>query len=319
MKKYGKKGRALVVGSAAVDILFGVYGTIRERIVHTNGKLGKQNLMFTAAGKQQHYGGTGANIAYGLGILGAKPILFASAGQDFEHGFREHLVKHGVDERVYIEKNDWTATFYGMSDEAKEQIGVWQPNAHAKLGAISIVEKLGKENLKDVAVAIFSGAPSVVYRHLKDVRGTLGKRVFIIFDPGKMMSSPEDKLCLTQGLRLSDIFIVNDTELHQAESILGFSKEKIFALGVKAIIETKGAEGSTIHEKGKTTHIKAFKPKRVVETTGAGDAYRAGLIYGLLKGEDLTEACRIGSYMGAKNVETLGGQAYRVNLKDLKQ
>lgn len=307
------KRRALVVGSVAFDVLFGVHGTIRDRIVLKNGKLGRQNLMFTAGAKERRFGGTGANIAYGLGILGAKPILFASVGQDFKHEFKSHLENHGVITHVHEEKNDWTATFYGMSDEAKEQIGVWQPNAHLKLGEIPIVKKLGKEVLADVAVAIFTGAPSVIYRHMQDVRKISGKNVRIIFDPGKMMTTPEDEKRLKDGLALADIFIVNDVELHQAEKLLKRSTAGILKLGPKAIIETKGADGSVIYEAGKTIHILARKPKRVVETTGAGDAYRAGLIYGLLEGLDLAGACRIGSYLGSKNVETLGGQAYTVS------
>src|SRR3989338_5304262 len=149
------KKKALVVGSVAFDILFAVHGTIRDRIVVKKGKLGPQNLMFTAGMKERRFGGTGANIAYGLGLLGAEPILFASVGQDFKHVFKGHLEGLGVAAHVHEEENDWTATFYGMSDEIKEQIGIWQPNAHLKLGHISIEEKLGKKTLADVAVAIF--------------------------------------------------------------------------------------------------------------------------------------------------------------------
>ncbi len=305
------RNRALVVGSVAFDVLFDVHGTIHDRIVIKKGKLGKQNLMFTARDKNERYGGVGANIAYGLGLLGAKPILFASAGKDFKHGFEKHLRKYGVDARVHVEKDAWTAVFYGMSDESREQIGVWQSNAHDMLGKISIVEKLGAKNLKDVTVAIFSGAPATNYNHIKAVRKLLGKHVRIILDPGKMILSG-DKTVLKDCLRLSNIFIVNDTELHQTQTLLGCSADGIVRLGPSDVIETKGGEGSIIHESGKTTRVSAFKPKRVVETTGAGDAYRAGLMYGLLQGLDLPAACRIGSYLGAKNVETRGGQMYRV-------
>ena len=276
--------RALVVGSVAFDVLFGVHGTIRDRIVLKNGKLGRQNLMFTAGAKERRFGGTGANIAYGLGLLGAEPILFASAGDDFKHEFEGHLKKSGVMSHVHVEKNAWTATFYGMSDAVNEQIGVWQPNAHLTLQNISITEKLGRKVLNDVSVAIFSGAPSINLRHMKDVRKILGEKVCIIFDPGKMISSPEDVRCVKEGLALTDVFTLNDVELHQAEKLLKRSASGILKLGPKAIIETKGEDGSVIHEKGKTTSIPARKAKRVVETTGAGDAYRAGLMYGLLEG-----------------------------------
>lgn len=112
--------RALVVGSAAFDVIFDIHGKIKDTIVVDGGKPGRQNLMFTAKVKKQHYGGAGANIAYGLGLLGANPILFAAVGQDFKPDFHTHLKARGVDLRVHIEKKNWTATFYGMSDEARE-------------------------------------------------------------------------------------------------------------------------------------------------------------------------------------------------------
>lgn len=309
--------RALVVGSIAYDVIFDIHGKIKDSIAIENGQAGKQNLMFTAKVKQQHYGGAGANIAYGLGLLGVKPILFSSVGKDFKPDFHKHLKSHGVDVRVHIEKKNWTATFYGMSDDAREQIGVWQPNAHDMLDAISITETLDKKTLKNVSVALFHGKPSIPLKHMRDVRKLLGKNVTIIFDPGQNMAL-YDRDTFEKCLSFSDIFIANDLELRQAIALLRRTKEEIFTLGPRAIIETKGEDGSILYEKEKTTVIPARKPVRVVETTGAGDAYRAGLMYGLLEGLDLAGACRIGSFLGSKNVETLGGQAYTVNNKELK-
>jgi len=309
--------RALVVGSVAFDVIFDIHGQIKNNIVIEGGKAGRQNLMFTAKVKQQHYGGAGANIAYGLGLLGVKPILFASVGKDFKPDFHKHLRKNGVDVRVHTEKKNWTAAFYGMSDEAREQIGVWQPNAHDLLESISITDTLDKKTLKSVGVALFHGKPSIPLRHMTDIRKILGKNVTIIFDPGQNMAL-YDKETFEKCLALADIFISNDVELGQALAILKCSRDEMFNFGIKAIIETKGEDGSVIYEAGKKIVIPARKPKQVVETTGAGDAYRAGLIYGLLEGLDLAGACRIGSYLGSKNVETIGGQAYEVSSKEVK-
>lgn len=304
--------KALVIGSVAFDVIFDVHGQIKNNIVIENGKAGRQNLMFTAKAKQQHYGGAGANIAYGLGLLGVKPILFASAGKDFKPDFHKHLKANGVDVRVHIEKKNWTAVYYGMSDEAREQIGVWQPNAHELLDAVSIVEHLDKKTLKSVSVALVHGKPSIPLRHMKDLRKILGKNVTIIFDPGQNMAMygrDEFEKCLS----LADIFIANDVELGQALTILKCTRDEVFKFGIKAIVETKGEEGSAIYEVGKVIPIPARKPLRVMETTGAGDAYRAGLMYGLLLDLDLAGACRIGSYLGSKNVETFGGQMYSIS------
>jgi adenosine kinase len=204
-----------------------------------------------------------------------------------------------------------------MSDETKEQIGVWQPNAHENFDKLDIVRFLGRRHLKDISVAIFSGQPSVVIRHMKAVRKLLGKKVRTIFDPGQMIPF-YDKKTLAEGLKLSDIFIANDVETRHACQTLGCSVEEILKYGPSAVIETKGALGSVIFENGKNTIIKAVKPKQVIETTGAGDAFRAGLIYGIVNGLDLKESCRIGAVLGARNVETVGGQGYEIDPGDLK-
>ena len=312
--------KALVVGSVAFDMIFGIHGKIQDEIlVEKDGTLGRQNLMFTAKTREHFWGGTGGNIAYGLGLLNTNPLLFSLAGKDFDgSGFGPHLKAVSVDSRVVIDKKSWTAIFYGMSDELGQQIGVYQPNAYEGIDAIPLSKTLSKRDLASVGVAIFSaGTGKSIYRHMKELRGRLGKNVIIIFDPGQVISIFYDKKLLEATLKLADIFIGNEVECKQMQTILGYGHEKLLDRGLRAIIETKGETGSVIYEKGKTTSIPARKVSKVVEATGAGDAYRAGLIYGLLEGADLAAACRIGSYLGAKNVETRGGQAYMVSRKEL--
>ncbi len=311
--------RPLVVGSVAFDILFDVHGTIRERISITDGKLGKQNLMFTAQDKVMRHGGMGGNIAYGLGLLGARPILFGSVGKDFKNEYEAHLVRRGVEPGVHVEENAFTATYYGMSDTAKEQIGVWQPNAHDKLEVLSVEKHLGRKVLEEVSVAIVSGKPEITLRYMSEIRKILGKKVKIIFDPGQAVLF-YDKSKLKKCLKLADVVIVNDAECAALLKIADCSIDEILKkMGPGALIETKGGKGSVLYEKGfQQNSVPAVKPKRVVETTGAGDAYRAGLMYGMLNGLPLAQACQIGAILGAKNVETLGGQAYEINPNDLK-
>src|SRR3989344_6976365 len=107
--------RALVVGSVAFDLIFGIHAKIQDEIlVDKNGKLGRQNLMFSAKTREHFWGGTGGNISYGLGLLSKKPLLFSLAGQDFSgSGFEPRLKKAGVDSRVVVDTKGWTATFYG--------------------------------------------------------------------------------------------------------------------------------------------------------------------------------------------------------------
>lgn len=306
--------RPLVVGSVAFDLIFGIHGKIQDEIlVEKNGKLGRQNLMFTAKRREHFFGGTGGNIAYGLGLLKAKPILVSLAGQDFEgSGFGPHLKKAGVDSRVVADKRGYTAVFYGMSDELGQQIGVYQPNAYEKIDSLPLSQTLTPKDWESISVAIFSaGTGKSIYRHMKELREKCGKKVTVIFDPGQVISVFYDKALLEKTLALADIFVGNEVECKQLQSILGYGHDKLLAKGLSAVIETLGESGSVIYERDRTTRVKASKVKKVVEATGAGDAYRAGLIAKLLEGRTLKEACMFGSKIAALSVSFRGGQTYK--------
>ncbi|MSU56330.1 MAG: hypothetical protein EXS51_03425 [Candidatus Taylorbacteria bacterium] len=306
--------KPLAVGSIAFDLIFGIHGKIQDEIlVEKNGKLGRQNLMFTAKTKESFFGGTGGNISYGLGLLGKKPMLFSLAGKDFQGEFETHLTKSGVDSRVAVDVKGWTATFYGMSDELGQQIGVYQPNAYEKVHTIPLSKTITPKDFKDIGVAIFSaGTGMSILRHMKETREKCGKDVTIIFDPGQVISIFYDKKLLEETLALADIFIGNEVECKQLQTILGYSHDKLLAKGLSGVIETLGEKGSVIYEHGRITRIKAVKAKKVVEATGAGDAYRAGMIAKLLEGKSLKEACEFGSKIAALSVAYRGGQTYRL-------
>ncbi|MDO8620297.1 MAG: PfkB family carbohydrate kinase [bacterium] len=317
--------RALIVGSVAFDLIFGIHGKIQDEIlVEKDGKLGRQNLMFTAKSREHFFGGTGGNIAYGLGLLKQKPLLFSLAGQDFDlparnrtqaggSGFLSHLEKAGVDSRVVVDEKGWTATFYGMSDELGQQIGVYQPNAYEKVHTVPLSKTVLATDFKNIGVAIFSaGTGMSILRHMKETREKCGKDTLIIFDPGQVISIFYDKTLLEQTLALADIFIGNEVEIKQLQTILGYSIEKVLEKGMRAVIETLGEKGSVIYEDGKTTRVNAVKAKKVVEATGAGDAYRAGMIAQLLQGKNLKDACTFGAKIASLSVGSRGGQNYRI-------
>ncbi|MEK7208284.1 MAG: PfkB family carbohydrate kinase [Patescibacteria group bacterium] len=309
-------------------MIFGIHGKIQDEIlVERGGKLGRQNLMFTAKTREHFWGGTGANIAYGLGLLGKKPMLFSLAGSDFEGAFAGHLKKAGVDSRVVIAKHKYTASFYGMSDELGQQIGVYQPNAYEEIDTIPVSRTLAQKDLDNVGVAIFSaGTGKSIYRHTKETREKCGKSTLIIFDPGQVISIFYDKALLEKTLALADIFIGNEVECKQLETIFSYTHEKLLARGLRAVIETRGEKGSILYESPiipssadrhhlaqmRKTHIQVIKAKKVLETTGAGDAYRAGLIAKLLEGKTLKESCEFGAKIAARSVAFRGGQTYRL-------
>jgi len=310
--------RALVVGSVAFDIIFGIHGDIRKEILVKEGKVDKVSMMFTAKGKQRYFGGTGGNIAYGLGLLEEKPMLFSVAGKDFETEYGEHLKNKQIDLRIVIKKNGYTASYYGISDEEYQQIGIWQPDVYGdNIEEVSLSDSLSDEDFKQIKVAIFSPGTGISTRnHMVELRKKQDKAL-IIFDPSQVLSIFYDEILLKECLSVTDIFVGNETEVAQLKTVFGLTTGEILRMGLRAIIETKGEDGCIIYEKSGAKRIPSIKPRRLVETTGAGDAFRSGLIYGLLKDKTLKEACEIGVFMGAKNVEEYGGQMYQTNINEL--
>lgn len=275
-----KKGKILVVGPVVLD-------TIQ---------------------KKEFHGGTAGNMSYGLGILRTKPMLFSLAGSDFLDTYEKHLKKSGVDLRVHIDKKNKTARYYDVLEFSKNQIR-WFPNAYKNIDKISLNKTISKKDLKEVTFSIFSSTkPKSVIKHIENLKNHSLNAV-IIFDPGPSIFKFSKKE-LEKCVGLGDIFIVNENEYAQAEKILKQDPLKVF--NKKIIIKTLGEKGSVIFENGKTIKIKAIRPKKIVDTTGAGDAYRAGLIFGLWKGLSLVKACALGAKMAAKNIACLGCQRYEI-------
>lgn len=308
-----------------IDSLFELNGTIRNAVNFKDGKKGKQNLMFTAHEKEEYFGGTAGNIAYGLGLLGERPLVASVVGKDFDE-YKSHLKHMGAELRILMDEKGYTATFYGMSDEIKEQIGIFQPNAYDRhIESIPLSRLLKSKDWSETKIAIFAaGTAKSIVRHMKEfkakalpARTTLDIKgspcwPLVIFDPGQTLLATFTNKLLKEAVSLSDMIIVNDTEYDYLHNHFGFTLERIFKGKTRYVIETKGADGSVLHEKNKKTFVKALKVKKVVDPTGAGDAYRAGLISGMLAGKTLKESMRLGSRLGAECVKSEGGQTYRV-------
>ncbi|MEP7103755.1 MAG: carbohydrate kinase family protein [Candidatus Dojkabacteria bacterium] len=312
--------KALIVGSVVYDVIFAIHGNIKNELHIKEGEIQKISMMFTAKNKERYFGGTAGNIAYGLGLLGGNPILHGVVGDDFLHDYKDHLEKHNVELRLKVQKGAYTSTFYGISDEEYQQIGIFQPNVYYDfIENLKLEDTLKENDFNSIKYAIFSpGNGESTRNHMVELRNKLGKDVSIIFDPSQVLSILYKPDILKECLSHSDIFIGNDTEVNQLKTLFGYSIKDLLDLGLSYIIETRGADGSVVFSKDGEINVDAVKPTKVVETTGAGDAFRSGLLYGLLNNKTVEESCKIGAYMGARNVEEYGGQLYKINKKDLK-
>ncbi len=306
--------KALVVGSVAYDVVFEVYNIFRDEVVLEQNQLKGMSMMLTAKNKQIFFGGTGGNIAYGLGLLAAEPLLFSVVGGDFAADYQVHLENYGVELKLVDKPDEFTATFYAVSDQRKEQIGIFQPNTHGDyMDAIRLEDRLRKTDFAEIKVAIFAPGTGISMRnHMQQLRTAAGSAPVIIFDPSQVLSIFFTPELLKECLSMSNIFIGNETEIAQLQQLLEMPLSAIFDIGLGHIIETMGQEGSMIYTKKAKQHVKPHTANQFVEQTGAGDAYRAGFIKGLLDNKSIEECCDLGSFMGARNVETAGGQKYRL-------
>lgn len=278
-----KKAKILVCGSVVIDMISGV----------------------------KFYGGTAGNITYGLGQMKANPILFSLVGKDFEKDYGSHLKKFGVDLQTKTDKKNKTANFTYSIHEKGSINEIWEPNAYKNINKLSLIKTVDNKKLKDVTIAIFApGNPESTYNHLLEFKN-FAPNAMAIFDPGQMIYFYSKKQFI-DCMNLADILILNSIEYTKISKTLGTDLVKFFSNLNKTIIKTNGANGSEINKNNKVTKISSPRPKRVLDTMGAGDAYRAGMLYKLSQGKSIIEACRYGAKVASKNVEYIGCQSYKI-------
>ncbi len=305
--------KALCIGSVAFDIVMGVFPPLREEIPLDNGKITSLNLSLVSPKSPEfRRGGTGGNIAYGIGFLGAPAILFSSVGKDYPTMYINNLTSlpAPVESGVEVFNDEFTAHCYMITDPSKEQIIIWQPNAADHMEEISVEKSFTKEQLADVAVAIYSpGTALSTLKHMKEVK-KLNPDIINIFDPGQMVNTYTTPQ-FVEALKIADIIIINDAEVLKART-RGLFKESLHKdYPQLMLIETKGAEGGFYYlPDGSEWHVGVAPNSELLDPTGAGDSFRSGLIYAFLNGNSWVEAGRFGAAIAAACISSLGGQSY---------
>jgi adenosine kinase len=299
--------RALICGSLAYDTIM----VFRDRFAHhiLPDKIHMLNVSFLVPQMRREYGGCAGNIAYNLRLLGDPGVPMATVGSDFAP-YREWLERAGVPtDHVRVIDSELTAQAFITTDLDDNQITAFHPGAmqHSHANRVS--------DARDIAIGIVApdGREGMVEHAAQFAQ--LG--VPFIFDPGQglPMFGAED---LQRFISQARWVTVNEYEWQLVQQKSGWGVSELMQR-VEALIVTRGAEGSTIYTREGEIPIPAAPARQEVDPTGCGDAYRAGLIHGLLHGLDWPATGRIASLMGALKIESRGTQNHRFTPEEFAQ
>jgi len=286
----------LVTGSIAYDTIMVFPDRFKNHLLAD--QLHILNVCFLTPEMRREFGGTAGNIAYNLRLLGEQPLVMATVGEDIDPYLRR-FDGLGIGTRLFKRiPGEFTAQAFITTDLDDNQITAFHPGAMNRSHENAIGPGLG------ASVAIIG--PDGKEGMLQHARECARHGIPFLFDPGQglpMFSAAE----LGEFLRLADYVAVNDYEGKLLEEKTGRTLPDI-AADVKALVCTMGAKGSLIMAGGARHEIPSVRAERVVDPTGCGDAYRAGLLYGMARGWDWQSTGRLGSLLGALKVAQRGAQ-----------
>jgi adenosine kinase len=294
-----------ISGSLAYDRIMDFPGKFQDHILPE--KIHIINVSFTVNGMKEKFGGTAGNIAYNLALLGEKPMILATAGKDFafyEQWLRQHQLSLEGIRQIPAE---FTACAYITTDEADNQITGFNPGA-MKFPSLYKFNGLAPDN----TLAIIS--PGCIEDMRVYSRFFKEQKIPYIFDPGQSIPALSGK-DMVEMITGSQMVVSNDYELEMIKKGTGWTKNDILQR-TGAVITTLGEHGSILTTNGNELKIRAAKPAGLHEPTGAGDAYRAGLIKGLVMKKNLLEAAQMGATCASYAVEKHGTQEHRFSLEE---
>jgi adenosine kinase len=298
--------KILVTGSIAYDTIMVFPDRFKNHLLPD--QLHILNVCFLTPEMRREFGGTAGNIAYNLKLLGEDPLTMATVGDDIAPYLErlQHLgMGAGLLKRI---SGQFTAQAFITTDLDNNQIIAFHPGAMnhshenrigAELGAgLAIVGPDGKEGMQQHS------------------RQCATQGIPLLFDPGQglpMFSGDE----LREMIGLASYLAVNDYEGKMLQEKTGATLETL-ARKLKALVLTLGAQGSIIYAGGKEHHIPCVEPDAVLDPTGCGDAYRAGLLYGISRGWDWPSTGRLASVLGAIKIARRGAQNHAPTREDIE-
>ncbi len=297
---------ALICGSMAFDTVMVFPGRFRDHILPDSIHL--LNVSFLVPSMRRNFGGCAGNIAYNLRLLGGAGVPMATVGHDFEP-YERWLRDRDVDvSHVRVIDGEFTAQAFITTDLDDNQITAFHPGA------------MSQSHLNDVAqvdgCTLGLVAPDGREGMILHAAQFAEAGIPTLFDPGQGLPM-FDGAELVEFISQSTWIAVNDYEGQLLCERTGLAHGEI-ASRVQALIVTRGAEGSVIYAGGREHHIPAASPEAVVDPTGCGDAYRAGLIFGLMNGLDWETTGRIASLMGSIKIAHAGTQLHSFTMDEFR-
>jgi adenosine kinase len=296
----------LICGSIAYDNIMVFPGRFSDHILPE--QIHILNVSFLVPELRREFGGCAGNIAYNLKMLGSEPLVMGAVGDD-SPPYLERFKRLGIKlDSVRRIPGTLTAQAFITTDLDDNQITAFHPGAmnHSHENGIT----------RDLGVKLAIVAPDGKEGMLRHARELADLGIPFMFDPGQglpMFSGEELLAFVAQASYLA----VNDYEGRMLEERSGRKLEEL-APKLKALVLTRGAEGSIIYADGKRFDIPCAKAAAVVDPTGCGDAYRAGLLYGIASGFDWQKTGRLASLMGAIKVASRGGQNHAVTREEIR-
>ncbi len=298
---------ALICGSFAYDNIMVFQDQFKNHILPD--KVHILNVCFLVPNMRREYGGTAGNIAYNLHLLEGSGKPMGTVGSDFEP-YAQWMNTSGVsDQYVTRVEDSYTAQAFITTDLDDNQITAFHPGAMDFAHTVEIPTNDG------ISLGLISpdGRDGMIL-HAEQFANA---NIPFIFDPGQGLPM-FDGADLVQFIEQATYVTVNDYESQLMQERTGLSEGEI-ADRVDALIVTRGAEGSTVYAAGKRLSIPVVSVDNIKDPTGCGDAYRGGLIYGIMNDMDWETTCRIASLMGAIKIQQHGTQNHSFSLAEFKE
>ncbi|MFA7268820.1 MAG: carbohydrate kinase family protein [Sterolibacterium sp.] len=297
--------KTLICGSLAYDTIMVFHDRFKHHILPE--QIHILNVSFLVPDLRREFGGCAGNIAYNLQLLGGEPQIMAAVGED--SALYARRLKHLRLDASHVKEipDSYTAQAFITTDMDDNQITAFHP------GAMNFSHANHVADAQDVSLGIVS--PDGREGMLQHAREFHAARIPFVFDPGQglpMFNGEE----LMDFLELADFCTVNDYEAKLLCERTGKTLDEL-ARKVKALFVTLGGNGSEIYTDGQHIAIPSVKPGALVDPTGCGDAYRAGLLYGIAEGWAYEKAGRLASVMGAIKITQRGGQNHKPHRDDI--